>query len=305
MKTFRLLEGKFAECSSEEAQIYFYLNPDENEKNYLINQVLIDEHTLHSSLDPEEVGRIEFESNHLVAITKRPKRYSAEDDFLFKVASLGLFLFPDKLIIVSAENDLSWEGKIYSKMQTPQDVFLRIIFKTILHFEEHLRVIRKVSDELELEIKRAFSNKDLLNMFKLEKSLVYYIDAINSNNKVIEKLKLSSAKSGFSQDVNEFLDDLMIEGNQCAQQANSYSQVLSSMMDAWASMINNNLSIRLKTLTLLSLCIMTPTLVVSIFSMNVALPIPQEGSVCSFWIVLGLAFSSVVAILTAWFYNKW
>ena len=305
LKSFKLVEGKLVECGTEGSCVSVYINPDEKEKAYLVNQALIDEHTFNSSLDPDEVGRIEFESNHLAAIIKKPKRYSSQDNFLFKVSSIGLFLFVDQLIVVTAENGSSFDKRIFSKMQSAKDAFLRIILDCIVHFEEHLKVIRRVSDELESEINQAFSNKDLLNMFKLEKSLVYYLEAINSNNKVIEKLKINSVKLGFSQEVNEFLEDLFIEGAQCYQQSNSYSQVLSSMMDAWASIINNNLNIRIKTLTTLSLCIMTPTFVVSLFSMNVPLPIPQEGTLVSFWVVCAMALLSVISIWLIWRYRKW
>src|SRR3989338_1738041 len=304
LKTFRLVEGKLAETGVENAQIFIYINPDAQEKFYLINQYLIDEHTLNSSLDPEELGRIEFESNHLAAIVKRPKRYDSKDNFLFKVSSVWLFLFPEKLVLIFSSEELLYDRRIFTKMHSLRDVFLRIIFHCAQHFEEHLKIIRKISDELELEINQAVSNKDLLNMFKLEKSLVYYLDAINSNNKVTERLKANSVKLGFSQDVCEFLDDLIIEGNQCFQQADSYSEVLSSMMDAWASIINNNLNVRLKRLTLLSICIMTPTLVVSLFSMNVQLPLPQEGTIFSFWLVSGMAAFSVVLVLLLGYYKK-
>lgn len=304
LKTFRLVDGKLAETSVENAQVFIYINPDAQEKSYLINQYLIDEHTLNSSLDPEELGRIEFEANHLAAIVKRPKRYDSKDNFLFKVSSVGLFLFPEKLVLIFGSEELLYDRRIFTKMNSLRDVFLRIIFHCTQHFEEHLKIIRKISDELELEINQAVSNKDLLNMFKLEKSLVYYLDAINSNNKVTERLKANSVKLGFSQEVCEFLDDLIIEGNQCFQQADSYSEVLSSMMDAWASIINNNLNVRLKRLTLLSICIMTPTLVVSLFSMNVQLPLPQEGTIFSFWVVSGMAAFSVVLVLLLGYYKK-
>lgn len=304
LKTFCLIDGKLTETSVENVQVYIYINPDAQERSSLINQYLIDEHTLNSSLDPEELGRIEFEANHLATIVKRPKRYDFHDNFLFKVSSIGLFLFAEKLILVFGEEQLLYDSRIFSKMHSLRDVFLRIIFHCALHFEEHLRVIRKISDELELEINQAVSNKDLLNMFKLEKSLVYYLDAINSNNKVTERLKANSVKLGFSQDVCEFLDDLIIEGNQCFQQADSYSEVLSSMMDAWASIINNNLNVRLKRLTVVSICIMTPTLVVSLFSMNVRLPLPQEGTMLSFWIVSAIAAFSVVFLLLLGYYKK-
>lgn len=304
LKTFQLTGGKVTECGPESQCLAVYINPDEQEKNYLINQLSLDEHTLNSSLDPEELGRVEFEANHVAAIVKKPKRYISDDNFLFKVSSVGIFLFFDKLIVVTSE-ELTWEGRVFSKARLTQDLFLRIIFQFILHFEEHLRVIRKISEEIEQVINKDFSNKNLFHMFQLEKSLVYYLDAINSNNKVIEKLKNSSAKLGFSQESIEFLDDLYIEGAQCSQQTNAYSEVLSSMMDARASIINNNLNIRIKMLTLLSLCIMLPTLVVSIFSMNVPLPIPQQGTLLSFWTVLGLAALSVMGILLTWIYRKW
>jgi len=304
LKTFQLTGGKVVECGPDSQCLAVYINPDEKEKAYLINQMSLDEHTLNSSLDPEELGRVEFEANHVAVIVKKPKRYMSDDSFLFKVSSVGIFLFSDKAIVVTSE-ELNWEGRVFSKAQSTQDLFLRIIFQFVLHFEEHLRVIRKISEEIEQVINKDFSNKNLFHMFQLEKSLVYYLDGINSNNKVIEKLRSSSAKLGFSQESIEFLDDLTIEGAQCSQQTNAYSQVLSNMMDARASIINNNLNIRIKMLTLLSLCIMLPTLVVSIFSMNVPLPIPQEGTLVSFWTVLGLAALSILGILVIWIYRKW
>lgn len=303
LRTFRIVEGKLAESDAEKAQLLVYVCPDEKDRAALINQSAIDEHNLNSSFDPEELGRTEFENDHFVTIIKKPKRYSSQDNFHFKVSSIGLFLYESKLIVL-ADEDLPWEGRVFSKLHSLHDIYLKIIYICIIHFEEHLRVIRKVSEELESAINLAFSNKDLLHLFKLEKSLVYYLDAINSNSKVIEKLKLNATKIGFSHIIQESLEDLIIEGAQCFQQANSYSQVLASLMDARASIINNNLNIRIRTLTILSLCIMTPTLVVSIFSMNVSLPIPPNFETHAFWLVLGLASVSVSAVLLLWFYRK-
>lgn len=303
LKTFKLVDGRLVETNNGDAQLYVYITPDEKEKQYLTTQLLIDEHTLHSSLDPEEVGRVEFESNHLAAIIKRPKKYCSEDNFIFKVSSLGLFLYSDKLVLVGADVDISWEGRVYSRMHTLQDIFLRIIFHCMLHFEEHLKVIRKISEELEQEINQAVSNKDLLHMFKLSKSLVYYLDAINSNSTVVERLKVGS-KLGATPEISDFLDDLNIESKQCFQQASSYSEVLAGMTDSWASIINNNLNIRLKRLTVVSICIMTPTFVVSLFSMNVPLPIPQTGTLISFWMVMTMAIVSVAALLLLGYFKK-
>ncbi len=301
LKKFVISNGKLIEGDGEGVCVYVYLMPDEKEKAYLTTDLRIDEHTLHSSMDPEEVGRIEFEADHLAAIIKRPKKYCAEDNLIFKISSVGLFLYSDKLILVLNDEDLNWENRIFSKMHSVHDIFLKVIFYCVVHFEEHLKVIRKISEELETEINEAVSNKDVLNMFKLSKNLVYYVDAINSNSKVIERLKMTSAKIGLDRDV-EYLDDLTIESHQCYQQASSYLEVLSGMIDARASIVNNNLNIRLKRLTIVSICIMTPTLVVSFFSMNLPLPIPQ--TIHSFWVVTTMAFLSVLGLLFIGLFKK-
>ena len=304
LKKYKLTNGRLVEATEGRVDLYVYIAPDEKEKLFLTSEVKIDEHTLNSSLDPDELGRVEFETDHLATIVKRPKKYCANDNFVFKIASIGLFLYADKLIVVLNEEDLPWESRVFNRMNSVKDIFLRVTYHCVVHFEEHLRVIRKISEELESEINQAVTNKDLLHMFKLSKGLVYYLDAINSNSKVIERLKIHAAKIPFDQEMNEFLDDLIIESSQCYQQADSYTDVLSDMTDALASIINNNLNIRLKRLTVVSICIMTPTFVVSLFSMNVPLPLPQTGTLFSFWIVIGLSFISVMGLLLLGFFKK-
>ena len=123
---------------------------------------------------------------------------------------------------------------------------------------------------------------------------------------VIEKLKNNAAKIGFSQENIEFLDDILIENNQCRGQTEIYSQVLASLMDARASIISNNLNIRMKTLTLVMILIMAPTLIVSLFSMNV--PTPISGAVhgeFAFWIITALAAMSATVVAFLWWRKGW
>ncbi|HLF17755.1 MAG TPA: magnesium transporter CorA family protein [Candidatus Omnitrophota bacterium] len=305
LKTYKLSDGRLVESDVPSAVVLVYAHPNEQEKTHLIKQELVAAHALSSSLDPDELGRVDFEANHLSAIIKNPKRYQAKDHFLLKVSSIGLFLFADKLIIVHTKEDGFFEESAFQRVGSVQDVFLKVIANTIFHFHEHLRVIQKISDELDEAIQQAVSNKDLFNMFRLEKSLVYYVNAISSNNKVIDKLKLNASKIGFSQEARESLEEIFIENTQCHEQANTYTDVLSNLMDAFASIINNNLNVRIKTFTILSLCIMVPTFIVSLFSMNVALPLSQTGTLMPFWVIAALAFASVVMIFLFWHYRKW
>jgi magnesium transporter len=142
-----------------------------------------------------------------------------------------------------------------------------------------------------------------LNLFGLEKSLVYYLNAINSNGKLIERLRNSAAKIGFSAEHLEFIDDMLIENGQCYEQAEIYSNILASMMDARVSIVSNNLNWLMKTLTIITIAIMLPTLVVSIFSMNVEFPGRTHPAM--FWLILVLALASVAVIRVVWLWKKW
>ena len=296
-------DGRLTETGEGEAPVWVYTSPDEAERRYLVDQIKLDEHTLNSALDPDELSRLEFEPEHAAIIFKRPKRYTAEDNFLFRVLSTGVFLFKDRVIIVRADEAALFEGRPFIKMQSVQDVCLKLVYRAIAHFVEHLRGINLISNELEQQINLAMENKYLLNLFTLEKSLVYYLSAINSNGMLIEKLRNAAAKMGFSPENVEFLDDILIENNQCRGQTEIYSQVLSSLMDARASIISNNLNLRIKALTIMTIAIMLPTLIVSIFSMNVRIPL--EPYYHAFWIITGLAAISVAVLAVLWRKYHW
>jgi magnesium transporter len=298
-----IADGRLVEAPKGQGNISIYILPDDSEKKYLIDELKIDEHTLHSSLDPDEISRLEFEPEHIAMIFKRPKRYQAADNFLFKVSSIGVFIFKDKLIIVMAEDAPILEGKLFTKIHSIQDISLKLIQRSILHFVEHLRGIDTISGELEQHIYTSMENKPLANLLTLEKSLVYYLSAINSNGILIEKLKNNAQKIGLSQENIELLDDIMIENTQCRGQAEIYSQVLSSLMDARVSIVSNNLNIRIKALTLITIAIMLPTLIVSIFSMNVGIPL--AGHPYAFVMITALAATSSLTVGILWWNRKW
>ena len=302
LRRMQISQGKLIEAG-EEGQVLVYIAPDEAEKHYLVDTLKIDEHTLHSALDPDELSRLEFEPEHVAIIFKRPKNYSSEDEFLFKVASTGLFLFKDKLVIILAEEAPLFEGRQFSRVLSLNDVALKLLYRSIYHFIEHLKVINAVSAALEQQISTSMANTYLLNLFTLEKSLVYYLNAINTNAKVIGRLRNNASKVGFSIESQEFLDDMIIENAQCYEQAEIYSNILASMMDARASIVANNLNVLMKTLNIIMIGLMLPTLVVSIFSMNLTLPFEHDNPV-GFWLVVILAMLSAVFVGFIWWYKK-
>lgn len=303
LRTLQLVDNKLVESDGYNARIFIYVSPDEGERKYLVEQMKIDEHTLNSSLDPDEPSRLEFEPEHIAMIFKRPKHYAPQDEFLFRVLSAGAFIFQDKIIIIIAEDFPLFDGKIFNKVTSLVDIALKLIYRAITHFVEHLKGINRISNELEQFINISMENKYLLNMFTLEKSLVYYLNAIHSNAVLISRLKTYAAKLNLTQENLEFLDDISIENTQCLAQTEIYSQVLSSLMDARASIISNNLNIRIKALTILTIVIMMPTLVVSIFSMNVRIPLSEVHH--AFYIIFMLAVLPSVLVGLLWWRKKW
>ena len=303
LKTYELDACKLREAGDGPCPVLVYINPDGDEKKRLIDEYKMDEHTLNSALDPDEVSRLEFEPEHLALIFKMPRNYSEKDQLLFRVASTGAFLFKDRLVIVIPDDTPLFNGKPFNKVLTLPDLLLRLISRSIAHFRDHLKAINMLTDELEHKINTSMENRYLINLFTLEKSLVYFLNAINANGVVMEKLKHNAAKIGFSNEEIELLDDIIIENNQCNKQAEIYSNILASLMDARVSIVSNNLNILIKFLNIITIAIMVPTFVVSAFSMNVNLPLQQNQF--SFYIIMGFAVLSVLGFMIFWKYKKW
>jgi magnesium transporter len=298
-KKFVLKECRLVEGDGDECPVAWFSDPTPEEKKYLVDKLKIDEHTLASSLDPDELPRLEFEPDHVAVIMNWPRRFQGKDVFSLKVSTLGVFLFKERLVVVTLETDDPFSGKPFSKIKSLPHLLLKVVYEAINHFTSHLRAINAVSEELEQKINTSMENKYLLHMFSIEKGLTYYLSAIFTNGVLIERLKSSGAKIGFAQEELELLEDIHIENNQCYKQAEIYSNVLSSLMDARASIVSNNLNVLIKILNVITIGIMLPTLVVSIFSMNVKLPFGPENEY-AFTFIISLAAASVISLLLIW-----
>jgi len=267
-KYYEFRDRKLVESADTNSPVLVCTSPDSDDMALLTNRFNIDPHNIQSAVDPDELTRVEFEPDHTVMILKRPKNYSSQDNFLFKVASLGMFFFKDRLVIITTEDTGLFDAKHPMALESPSDALLRVIAGVIMHFIGHLKVINMISDELEHKVNTSMENRYLLGMFSLEKSLVYYLSATHYNAAVIDKIRANSSRMGFSQDTIEYLDDLAIENSQCAKQAEIYSNILASLMDARASLVNNNLNILLKQLTIISIVFLPLNLIASIGGMS-------------------------------------
>jgi len=292
-------------CQQAEANVFVYNAPTIDDEADLLEFHNIDYHTLQSSLDPDELSRLEFEHDHAAIIFKRPKSFCADDNFLLKLTSTGIFLYEDYLVVVMPDDAPLFEGRVPFRTHSIQDVILRLLYQSIYHFEGHLKAINMLSDSLERRIITSMETKYLLNMFALEKSLVYILNSINSNAALLDKMKTAAEKLFFDRDQVGILEDVSIENQQCLRRSEIYSQVVAGLMDARASIVSHNLNILIKQFTIWTIAIMLANLVVGIFSMNVRLPLPMEDQNWPFYFINVAAVGSGIFVFWLSKARKW
>lgn len=274
---------------SGDTQVQIHINPDADERREILDSLPIDEHSLSSSLDPDEISRVEFKPDHMLVIWKLPKNYSYQEEVRFNVSSVGISLAGNRLVLILPE-DISL---IDEKSGSALDCVLGIFTHTTRHFLEHLKVIKLVSREIQNKINTALENKYLIHMFTLGESLTYYFHAIASNAIVLRKIRNNTERLGFSSEQIELLEDIIIENDQCARQAEIYSSVLSGLMDARGTLVNNNMNIILKNLTIVNTVLLPLNLLASIGGMSEYSMMTQGID----WRISYLAFSAGMILL--------
>jgi magnesium transporter len=270
IRRFQIQNKALIESDADDSPVQVFINPDAEEKDILLRTYDIDEHTLTSALDPDEVSRVEITPEQIFLIYKRPRNFSSQDNFFFNVTSAGLILLKDRLVIISSEDfPLVESGFKHShSLNSPLDLMLTFLHDTVYHFLGHLKVIKQVARELELKITASIENKHLIQMFNLSESLAYYINAINSNSGVLVKLRNHIEKNGYPPETLEHLDDVNIDNNQCYEQAKTYSTVFAGLMDARGNLVNNNVNVLLRKLTIINVVFLPLNLIASIGGMS-------------------------------------
>jgi magnesium transporter len=303
LEPYAFEDGKLVPREEGEG-VLVYIAPDEDEKRELAEKWLIDPYDLASALDPDELGRVEFSGNRATIIVKQPRNYNAQDQLLFTVASIGLFVDPEHLIVVTPEPLELFDEKMVRQLSSPRDALLKVLYASVAHFLGHLKVINMISESLEKRINASMGNKYLLDMFTLEKSLVYFVNGIGSNQMVLEKMHTSAGKLQLDARQLETLEDIVIENQQCAKQADIYSNILTGLMDARGSVVNNNLSMLMKKLTVISVIFLPMNVLAGVGGMSEFSGWTQG---VPFWIAYPLFLVALAAVgyLTYRVIHKW
>jgi magnesium transporter len=265
---YRIDAGRVVEVPPGEGMATVYAAPTPEEREEIIRSCGIDDHTLRSALDPEEVPRVEIEEDHTLIIWKRPDPAMFRHAKIFEVSSVGIVLRPGHVTIVTAHEAAALARPRTRDVGSLNDLVLRELLDTVRHFFEHLRVIREIAREIQSKLATSIGNEHLLRMFALSEGLIYYLTAIESNGAVLARLRGATDRLGITPEEVRLLDDLIIENTQCARQAQVYSEVLSDLMDARASIINNNMNVLLKNLTVINVVFLPLSVIAGIGGMS-------------------------------------
>ncbi|MDR3304250.1 MAG: magnesium transporter CorA family protein [Treponema sp.] len=244
-------------------------------------------------MDADEQARAEKEETYTAFIVRIPV-YDAEAEPAFFTLPLGIVLFADKIITIcqrsnDALDDISRSRVRGLNLGNKSAFVLNLLGRAAFTFLRFLKEINRRSSQIERELQKSIKNNELIQLLSLQKSLVYFTTSIKTNEMLLEKLQ-KSALIRFKEDEKELLEDVVTENKQALEMVNIYSSILMGTMDAFASVISNNLSIVMKRLTIVSIVLMIPTLIYSFYGMNVALPFVDRP-----FSVLGISAVSLVA----------
>ncbi len=278
-------------------------NPTSEEINLLSDTFGVPPAFLTDPLDVDERARIEIEEDVTLIVVRIPFFEGEEIDIPYTTIPLGIVLTDEYIITVSSralEHLLDFvDGKVRTFSHESRARFILQIFsRTALLYLRYLKEINKRTDQIERELHKSLKNEALIKLLNLEKSLVYFTTSVRSNEIMMERLDKTGLR--MSEDDRDILEDVIIENKQAIEMANIYSNILSGMMDAFASVINNNVSIVMKFLTSVTIIFMIPTFVASTYGMNVALPFQHSGH--AFLIVTGI--SLLLSLTGVWIFWK-
>ena len=267
----------------------------------------IDPDHLRAPLDEEERSRIEAEDSYTLILVDIPSIEERSGKDWYVTIPLGIIMTEQMMITVCLEETpiltAFMDGRVkefYTYMKSR--FILQILYRNASQYLQYLRVIDKKSDVVEQKLHKAQKNRELMELLELEKSLLYFSTSLRSNEVVLEKLLRIEKIKKYPEDT-DLLEDVIVENKQAIEMANIYSGILSGTMDAFASVISNNLNIVMKFLATVTIVLSIPTMIASFYGMNVnSHGMPFADSPYGFAIVLGLTL--LLSLFVAYIFNK-
>jgi len=266
--------GRLTEIDSiEHGSWISMINPSDEEVLLITQKLNIPQDFIRAALDEEEGSRIEFENNATLVIIDIPFTEMDDNSLTYDTYPLAIIYTESVIITVCLKNspvlsDFTIE-KISSFYTFKKVRFmLQILYRASNYYLLYLRQINRKSLLVEKTHYKSLKNRELIQLFALQKSLVYFSTSLKSNDLTLEKLLKQEILTKYDED-RDILDDVMIENRQAIEMCSIYSDVLTGTMDVFASIISNNQNQVMKYLTSVTIVISIPTLISGLLGMNV------------------------------------
>ena len=308
IRIFKTEDGAMHEKEEMQPGCWIALtNPTASEIIDIADAYQIDPDHLKAPVDEEERSRIEVEDEYTLVRVDIPSIEERSGKDWFVTIPLAIIMTNDVLITVCLEETpvltSFMDGRVrdfHTFMKTR--FILQILYKNATQYLQYLRIIDKKSEVIERKLHQSQKNEELIELLELEKSLVYFTTSLRSNEVVLEKLLRTEKIKKYPEDT-DLLEDVIVENKQAIEMAGIYSGILSGTMDAFASVISNNLNIVMKFLATVTIVMSIPTMVASFYGMNVnSRGMPFANHPYGFVIVLGFALA--LSLLVAYIFNK-
>lgn len=295
LKIHKTILDKLQEIDTFENGSWIHLvNPTPDEIQVVCSHINVESDIIRAALDEEERARIEYDSHTRSAfiIVDVPIIESEQHSAMYSTIPLGIIYTENHIVTVCLKEHgilqdfINQKVKGFFTYKRTRFIF-QILYRNASYYLMYLRQIDKKSSNIEQELHKSMKNQELIQLLALEKSLVYFSTSLKSNEIVLEKMMRFDYIKKYEDDT-ELLEDVIIENKQAIEMANIYSNILSGTMDAFASVISNNLNIVMKFLTSITIVISIPTMIASFFGMNV--PNALENNQHGFIIVVIISF---------------
>lgn len=308
IQIFRTIDGQIHQVSEVQEGCWVNLiKPTEDELNQISADYKIDIDHLKASLDEEERSRIEVEENYTLILVDIPVIEERNEKDWYVTIPLAIIISDELIFTICLEDTpvlgAFIQGRVKNFFTYKKTRFiLQILYKNATMYLQYLRIIDKKSEVIEKKLHRSTKNSELIELLELEKSLVYFTTSLRANEVVLEKLLKAESIKQYPED-RELLEDVIIENKQAIEMANIYSGILSGTMDAFASVISNNLNIVMKFLATVTIVMSIPTMIASFYGMNVnSQGMPWASSPYGFAYVV--VFSIVLTVIVALIFAK-
>lgn len=280
------------------------IKPSKEEIEAISEKFSIDADDIRSALDTDERSRIQIEDNYTMVLVNIPTIEDEDENELYDTIPLSIFVCKKTIITVCLEDTPILrpfsQGRVKDFQTSMKSRFvMQILYRTASLYLLYLRSIEKKSEIIEDKLHSATQNAELMDLLKLQKSLVYFTTSLRSNEIVMEKLFKSDRLKKYPED-EELLEDVIIENKQAIEMAGIYTGIISGMTDSIASIISNNMNVVMKTLAIVTIVLSVPTMIFSAYGMNVnpaGMPFSQSELGFLVIIVMSVLLSVLVTIL--------